>query len=297
MNDSAESSVNSDNQRDDECECISKQNFRKTNEGGVGPNHTDSREMEDATTSIDLIREPPAPGICSDTHRIPITSSGKELDKRLRSAIQEIADLKEQLQLKETDLQDCYTFRDKQDEECSSLKEAQNRRDKECGRPIEETIQHYNDLRKKLHNNLNERNMQSRFSRLPGNSHNLFARIDIRSGFEDIFAQSEQILCRSDCEKLPFIPTLEKPGKLQGFVYSCLSKSSQQPQQGSEVTGILSKLNPQAVARALATCAIRDWVFEQNFPQFDENPSKVLAAYRDVLAVQGRCNTFPFHPI
>jgi hypothetical protein len=47
------------------------------------------------------------------------------------------------------------------------------------------------------------------------------------------------------------------------------------------------KFEPETVVRALAIGALRDWVFSTKFPSFAPEDSRLLGAYRDIVAEHG----------
>ena len=49
-----------------------------------------------------------------------------------------------------------------------------------------------------------------------------------------------------------------------------------------------SRISPRSVLRALVAAAVCEWIFESDFPNFEEEGSRVLAKYREHLALQGQ---------
>lgn len=49
-----------------------------------------------------------------------------------------------------------------------------------------------------------------------------------------------------------------------------------------------SRISPRSVLRTLVAAAVCEWIFESDFPNFEEEGSRILAKYREHLALQGQ---------
>jgi len=102
---------------------------------------------------------------------------------------------------------------------------------------------------------------------------------DIREGVRHIlFGYDHQPL---------IVPRLEVHSELKRILYQSLNLDPKKAIGMESLTWRLSEIDPRALIRAVTALALRDWVFESNFPSFEENVSPVLTMYREHLRTQG----------
>lgn len=171
--------------------------------------------------------------------------------------------------------------------EVSCLREAQKQRDSQAGIPLEKLMTENLDLQKTLRANLSARQDGAKFAKLTNTSREWFGNIKTNDGFYDIYSESQQILCQRDCENWEFQPSIIQHTKLQKLVSKSLAVELNTHSQAEEAMRELLKFTPDTVVRALATSALLQWVFETDFPRFDEGPSEILEEYRSLLGSQG----------
>jgi hypothetical protein len=83
----------------------------------------------------------------------------------------------------------------------------------------------------------------------------------------------------------PFIPQLQMHDRLLGLAQRVAgSRLDSVPQPKDRE---LLSIDPVALLRSLTVTALQDWVFETDFPNFEDNLSITLEGYRDLLASQG----------
>lgn len=229
-------------------------------------------------------QEPPQPSTLSS---IAVEISTSAIGTQLESARDKIEELEEDLLDLKQELSDRDASVADLRKEMSSLREAQKQRDGQAGCPIEELMEQNVKLGNRLKADLLIRDEGSKFINLTAKSREWFGSTKIDRGFEDVYGQSRQTFCRCENETVPFIPFLAKYEDLRKLVSKCLKLSTEDATQLQEAISQLSKLSPEAVVRALITSALAEWVFETDFPRFDDGPSEILSKYRELLATQG----------
>ena len=103
---------------------------------------------------------------------------------------------------------------------------------------------------------------------------------DIREGVK-------HILYWYDYDQPLIVPKLESHSELKRLLYEALNFDPEKVAGRESLTWSLSEIEPQAVVRAITAFALRDWIFESDFPNFKENISPVLTKYREHLGSQG----------
>jgi hypothetical protein len=205
-------------------------------------------------------------------------------DTRLKGAISEIETLREELLGKEADLKDEQWAVEQKSKEISRLETAKKDRDLKHSWPMEDVtashLKEMNDLRIQLH----KRQHLTTFASLKADSRKQKAEGQIDKQFDQIYRDSQQIMCGHDDERLPFTPELQENATLEDLISKVLEAGAPQTRAN------LQSISPQALVRALTTAVIRDWVFETDFPKFGDVPSRTLSEYRTSILQQG---TFP----
>jgi hypothetical protein len=209
------------------------------------------------------------------------TKAKREEDPRLNSALTEIRSLQVKLSEREKKLKETKKSLEDLESEVSQLDRARQQRDKMLQWPLEEIVAFYEKKVANLNADLDAQDFLGTFTKLKTTSHGIFGKTATDSGFKNTYSRSQQILCRQDSPKLPYISSLEK-------LFLLVSKIFGPDVTPKEAIQVLSKVNPQAVVRAVTTSALREWVFATEFPPpFDGEPSAVLAKYREHLGTQG----------
>lgn len=209
------------------------------------------------------------------------------IDVQLRNAIEKIDDLEEE----RLDLKLDLSYRDAEikslKREIASLRDSQRERDELSGVPIEQLMERTLNLEKKLLANLKAREHGAKFTTLTTSSREWFGSTKVDEGFCDTHSQSRQTLCRQENETVPFVPDLDKQDDLRSLVCRCLTISAETPKELKEATRKLFRLSSEVVVRSLITSALAEWVFDTDFPKFDDGSSDVLEKYRELLVMQG----------
>ena len=208
-------------------------------------------------------------------------------EAQLRSAKQKIDDLEEELLELKADMEDQDAAVIVLQREVAFLRAAQRVRDEQSGFPVEELIEQYLNQQERMLADLKIREDGTRFTSLIAKSQEWFGNAKVDEGFHDVYSQSRQALCRSDYETVPFVPALVDHDELLTLVGKCSAISLEARDQLQERMCTLSGLTPGAVIRSLITAALAEWVFDTNFPKFDECSSEMLTKYRELLAMQG----------
>jgi hypothetical protein len=136
-----------------------------------------------------------------------------------------------------------------------------------------------------LRNELQARRRLGTFTMLPPTPRNQAATTEINNGFNDAYSSSHQIFAHLDIELFPVIPQLDHHLDLLRLAQRVFVSGADGTLLSQDID--LSEFDPAALLRALTTAALQNWVFESDFPKFDNESSTILAAYRNILASQG----------
>jgi hypothetical protein len=240
--------------------------------------------LEQAAELISVI-----PTACNDRPEsaIFLSTAAEESDTRFSNAKEKINDLEEEMLELKRDLSDRDTAIIALERQIASLRAAQKVRDEQSGLPIEKMIHRYFNKEKRLLAELKIREDGSKFTSLTSNSREWFGSTKLDEGFCDVYSQSRQTLCRHDTETMPFVPALVKHDDLRKLISRCLATSAEAPEHLQEGMHRLSGFSLEAVVRSLITSALAEWVFDTDFPNFENHSSEVLTKYRELLATQG----------
>lgn len=158
---------------------------------------------------------------------------------------------------------------------------------------IEETIYEKDRFIGQLKHELSNRRMLGTFTKLSSVPSLRPQVTNINQGMNQIEHEMKQILFAFD-DKVPLnVPSFDENGTLKILVYRGLGLNPDKPIQLEPLTLCLSKLTPQPMIRALTASALREWVFETDFPGFDRKPSTLFVKYREHIETQGMPGTFP----
>lgn len=212
-------------------------------------------------------------------------------EANLTAAKAKIVDLQGQLQQKEAEIRELQSSTVTLQAEVEFLQSVQSQRDMEDGEPLHARIEEKDRTIKRLREELNDRQSLGTFTRLLSASQNWSgddsAAADVVIGFEYIYFECKQILYRYKSIPAVTIPPLDQYGSLRSLISNGLGLDPHIPLRIEKTVIDLSTLSLQVVIRALTTTALREWVFETNFPTFGAEVSNVLSKYREHLSRQG----------
>jgi hypothetical protein len=216
--------------------------------------------------------------------------TGRQNDARLEGAKAQIIVLEEQLLEKEEYLNMERNALKAKEREASLLVTAARQRDSCHSWPREKVITDYLEKVNDLNLRLDKREHWGTFTNLKSTSRERFATKINDLRFQDIYSYARDIPFRHNYDTLPFIPSLEHQTALKTLVCIVLGgEKIDPPDLGQVQTSFksFSRFSPKAIIRALASSALQAWVFETDFPQFDDNYSEILNHYRASLLEQG----------
>lgn len=228
--------------------------------------------------------EQPTSTICSPIAREESTTG---LDTTLGNAKEKIDNLEEELLELKLELSDRDAAVIALERQIALMRAAQKLRDEQSESPIEHLIERYLTMEKNMLANRKLREDGSKFTTLVSTSREWFGSTKVEEGFCDVYSQSRQTLCRRDNESVPFVPDLVKNEDLRKLVSKCLAICTESPKQLQEAICKLARFSPEVVVRSLITSALAEWVFDTDFPKFDNGSSEVLKSYRELLVTQG----------
>lgn len=208
------------------------------------------------------------------------------LQERLDEATAQMKSLRHMLIKKESELQAQTNEYERVKFQRDLLESAQKERDLNRGDPLEAFILQKNRYIHKIVGELNDRERLGAFTTFSQISPASRSRKSIQEGFKEIYFNSQTISCQYDRDRPFFVPSLEKYDELRVLVCKGLSIDPQKTIRDKDTKAHLSKLAPQAVIRAVTTSALREWVFEDDFPRFG-NVTELFAKYRESIAKLG----------
>jgi hypothetical protein len=203
-----------------------------------------------------------------------------------------IKELQQKLDQKTVELQEEVTKTNKLQNQKNSLQSAQNERDLRRGEPFEAFIAKKNQYIDKLQKQLADRQGFGAFTKSFQTSPATHPKLSVEEGFKDVYSDCQNIPCQYDRERPLYIPALELHDDLRLLVVRGLGTRPQGNVRAEEANIGFSKLSPQAIVRAVTTSALREWVFEDDFPNFDSK-SKLLTNYREAIAKLGKRHYSP----
>ena len=213
------------------------------------------------------------------------TETDEYIDPRLQSAVLKISELQESLLVRERELEESEKNVQELDREIHYLNMAQKHRDEQHGTSVEEVLVKQLKQVHNLRNNLQARHRWGTFTTLLPASRFQGTTTKVENGFEDAYHNCHMIFRRLDIKQLPYIPQLHSHESLAGLIRRATGARQDPVLQHQDQD--LSSVDPAALLRSLSTAALQEWVFESDFPNFEDDSSITLAAYRDLLANQG----------
>ena len=146
-----------------------------------------------------------------------------------------------------------------------------------------------------LHWELKQRHFLGTFTKYIASSEIFFGEdnggTNVVRGFRHIYSASKQILRRYEGSPPATAQLSDQYQDLRLLVCRGLGVDLDEAFNIDKSVLDVSRLSLQAVGRASVTSAFGEWVFETDFPTFEDESSKVLWKYREHLAKQGKFNT------
>lgn len=270
---------NEPKQDEDQEEIIEKDYAQRVRE--TSSSDTNS-ELEDSTVDDSLDEE---------SHnlmtRVRLRTVNERLLKgRLDTAIAEMKALRHELHQKQSELQQEEDRTKKLQIQKGLLQSAQRERDLRSGEPFEELIKRKDQYIDKLKGRLEDREKLGFFTKSFQISPAKRTKMPLDEGFKDIYSACQHIPCQYDRDRPLFVPVLYLYDDLRILVCKGLGIESHDNVWAEKVNVDFSKLTPQAIVRAVTTSALREWVFEDDFPHLN-NESELLVSYRESVANLG----------
>jgi len=133
--------------------------------------------------------------------------------------------------------------------------------------------------------------MRNQLSYTESGTRNSFASLEskINKTMASISSELESILHGHDtsCPLQP--PGAATSGDLAGLVRALFGKDVAAGQEGARLKTCILKLGaPEMIVRSLTVAALKEWVFETNFPNFTKKPMPLLRAYQESVMTMGK---------
>jgi hypothetical protein len=206
---------------------------------------------------------------------------------RLDATIDKVKSLQQQVVQQRSMLCAYRKNKSELEEEIRILREAQTERDRNSGMGFEATIEQKNRYIREKISELNDRRILGRFTKFSLNSQATYGETSIATAFNDIYVESRNIVYHSNRQKpsLISITSLGEETDLRFLLRKVLGADSLSTE---EIKLLLSKLSSQEIVRLVAMSALREWVFEADFPQLAEPSSELFERYRESIGKLGR---------
>jgi hypothetical protein len=211
------------------------------------------------------------------------TATERLLKGRLDAAIAKMKALRHDLNHKQSELQQEEDRTKKLQIQKGLLQSAQRARDLRSGEPFEELIRLKDQYIDKLKGWLEDREKLGFFAKSFQMSPTKRSKLPIDEGFKDIYSACQHIPCQYDRDRPLFVPDLDLYDDLRILVCKGLGIDNV---WAEKINVDFSKLTPQAIIRAVTTSALREWVFEDDFPRL-HNETELLVKYRESVANLG----------
>jgi len=214
------------------------------------------------------------------------TANERLLKGRLDTAISQMKAFRRELRHKQSELQQEEDRTKKLQIQKGLLQSAQRERDLRSGEPFEELIRLKDQYIDKLKGRLEDREKLGFFTKSFQISQIKRSSMPLDEGFKDIYSACQHIPCQYDRDRPLFVPALDMHDDLRILVCKGLGIEPHENAWAKKVNVDFSKLTPQAIVRAVTTSALREWVFEDDFPRL-HSESELLAKYRESVANLG----------
>jgi hypothetical protein len=210
---------------------------------------------------------------------------------RLDTAIDKIKSLQQQVDQQRSML--CVYKKNKSEleEEIRILRGAQTERDRNSGKGFEATIEEKNRYIREKISELNDRRLLGRFTKFSLNSQATCGETSIATAFNDIYVESRNIVYQSNRQQ-PSLSLTTSLGEETDFHFLLRNVLVTDSLSTEEIKLILSKLSSQEIVRLVTMSALREWVFEADFPQLAEPSSELFERYRESVGKLGRHLSF-----
>jgi hypothetical protein len=207
--------------------------------------------------------------------------------KRLDAATDKIKSLQQQV-LRQRSMIGLYKKNKAElEEDMRLLREAQTERDRNIGKGFEATIEEKNRYIREKIRELNDRRILGRFTKFSLNTLAICGETSIPTAFNDIYVETRNIVYQSNSQKLPLvsITSLKEDTDLHILLRRVLDTDSLVKE---DMKLILSKLGLPEIVRLVTMSALREWIFECDFPQLAEPSSELFEQYRESIGKLGR---------
>jgi hypothetical protein len=207
--------------------------------------------------------------------------------KRLDTAIDKIKSLQQEVLQQRSMLSLYKKNKVELEEEIKLLREAQTERDRNIGKGFEATIEEKNRYIREKIGELNDRRILGRFTKFSLNSQAICGETSIATAFNDIYIETRNIIYQYSSQEPPLISmtSLREETDLHFLLRKVLDTDSLSRE---DIKPILSKLSSQEIVRLVTMSALREWIFESDFPQLAEPSSELFERYRENIGKLGR---------
>ncbi len=215
------------------------------------------------------------------------TATERLLKKRLDAAISQMKALRHEINHKQSQLQQEEDKNKRLQYQKGQLQSAQRERDLRSGEPFEEFIRLKDQYIDKLKGLLEDREKLGSFTKSFQTSPMKRLNLPLDEDFKDIYAQCQHMPCQYDSDRPLFVPVLHRYDDLRILVCKGLGIEPHDNAWAEKIDVDFSKLSPQAIVRAVTTSALREWVFDNDFPSL-HTESELLMRYRESIAKLGK---------
>lgn len=206
----------------------------------------------------------------------------------LQSAIAEIRLLEEQLSKVKDDLAiEKQTLKTKE-LEISVLVTAASQRDSYLPWPRERILANHAEEINRLNLDLQRRDHWSTFINTSSLSRQRACRKGIIERFQECYVHARDIPFRPDNDSLSITPSLERDTALNSLAWHGMGRYDKDLNETRSRFVKLSHFSSKVVLQTLANSAMQKWIFETEFPHFEDSESEILANYRKALIEQGK---------
>lgn len=222
-----------------------------------------------------------------------ISSLSKQQSQlKIDSAMFEVIELQRKLDEKEVRIQEYEEVNKELQKRVNKLRSIQHTRDSGGSEALEVRCERVEEQIRKQQFELQELKRLGAFTRLVSKP-NMSDRTQwlgstlMEESFIKINSEGRQVLRLHSSQRPFFIPKLAPHSELRRLVYKGLKLDSHVSLEVANLPIDLESISPKAITRAIITSALREWVFETDFPKVNEQPSELLNMYREILRNQG----------
>ena len=168
------------------------------------------------------------------------------------------------------------------------LRSARNQRKCIAGKTIEDVILEKDSYIGGLMKEMNSMRKLASFTKAAGTYSGRPKATYIEEEMTQIKHEVKMILHEHDDKEPLNVPKIDRLNSLRLLVCKSLSLDLQGSIDIESLTLCFSELSSQAVVRSLTWSAIREWVFETDFPNCFQSASPLLGKYREHLLALGK---------